>query len=256
MYIEVNDVSKVYRHKDEELQALCHISLEIEKGEFLCLLGPSGCGKSTLLNAMAGFDNALEGSILIDGTEVVSPSIKNVTIFQNYGLLPWRNVLKNVELGLESLKISRAERANIAGKFIKLVGLSGFEKSHPRQLSGGMQQRVAIARALAVNPNILFMDEPFGALDAITRLKMQDDLLNITRSQKTTTIFVTHDIEESVYLADRIAIMSANPGQIQKIVTVKLPTNRDRTSEDFVRIRDKIFDVLNMKDDKQIEYTI
>jgi len=256
MYIKVDDVSKAYRHKGEVLQVLSHISLNVEKGEFLCLLGPSGCGKSTLLNEMAGFDTADEGSILIDGNEVKSPSIKNVTIFQNYGLLPWRNVLKNVELGLESLKISKAERADIAGKFITLVGLSGFEKSHPRQLSGGMQQRVAIARALAVNPNILFMDEPFGALDAITRLKMQDDLLHITRSQKTTTIFVTHDIEESVYLADRIAIMSANPGQIQKIVTVKLPTNRDRTSEDFVRIRDKIFDALNRKEDKHIEYTI
>ncbi|MHB8128022.1 MAG: ABC transporter ATP-binding protein [Mobilitalea sp.] len=256
MYIKVNDVSKVYRHKDDELEALSHISLEIEKGEFLCLLGPSGCGKSTLLNAMAGFDTTLEGSILIDGTEVKSPSIKNVTIFQNYGLLPWRNVLKNVELGLESLKIPKAERANLAGKFITLVGLNGSEKSHPRQLSGGMQQRVAIARALAVNPNVLFMDEPFGALDAITRLKMQDDLLDITRSQKTTTIFVTHDIEEAVYLADRIAVMSANPGQIKEIVTVKLPTRRDRTSEDFVRIRDKIFDVLNMKEDKQIEYSI
>ena len=256
MYIKVKDVSKVYRHKDQELEALSHISLEIEKGEFLCLLGPSGCGKSTLLNAMAGFDTTLEGSILIDGTEVKSPSIKNVTIFQNYGLLPWRNVLKNVELGLESLKIPKAERVNLAGKFITLVGLNGFEKSHPRQLSGGMQQRVAIARALAVNPNILFMDEPFGALDAITRLKMQDDLLDITRSQKTTTIFVTHDIEEAVYLADRIAVMSVNPGQIKEIVTVKLPTNRDRTSEDFVRIRDKIFDVLNMKEDKTIEYTI
>ncbi len=136
------------------------------------------------------------------------------------------------------------------------MGLNGFEKSHPRQLSGGMQQRVAIARALAVNPNILFMDEPFGALDAITRLKMQDDLLTITRSQKTTTIFVTHDIEEAVYLADRIAVMSSNPGQIKKVVTVTLPTNRDRTSEDFVRIRDKIFDALNMKEDNKIEYTI
>jgi NitT/TauT family transport system ATP-binding protein len=256
MYIKVDDVSKAYQDKGEVLQVLSHISLEIEKGEFLCLLGPSGCGKSTLLSEMAGFDTADEGSILIDGNEVKSPSIKNVTIFQNYGLLPWRNVLKNVELGLETLKISKTERANIARKFITLVGLSGFEKSHPRQLSGGMQQRVAIARALAVNPNILFMDEPFGALDAITRLKMQDDLLTITRSQKTTTIFVTHDIEEAVYLADRIAVMSANPGQIKKVVTVKLPTSRDRTSEDFVRIRDKIFDTLNSKEDNHIEYTI
>lgn len=256
MYIHADNVSKKFRHKEEEHQVLSQVSLSIEQGEFLCLLGPSGCGKSTLLNIMAGFEPTDDGLVRIAGNVVKSPSIKNVTIFQSYGLLPWRNVKKNVELGLESLKIPKAERHHIAQKFIDLVGLGGFEKSHPRQLSGGMQQRVAIARALAVSPNILFMDEPFGALDAITRLKMQDDLLKITRSQKTTTIFVTHDIEEAVYLADRIAIMSANPGQIKKLVTVKLPSNRDRTSEDFIRIRDNVFEALNMKDALQIEYSI
>jgi NitT/TauT family transport system ATP-binding protein len=256
MYIKVNDVSKAFPQKEEKLQVLSHISFDIEQGEFLCLLGPSGCGKSTLLNILAGFESAEVGNVQIDGAIVKTPSIKNVTIFQNYGLLPWRNVLKNVELGLESLKLPKAERDSIARRYIEMVGLKGFEKAHPRQLSGGMQQRVAIARALAVSPNILFMDEPFGALDAITRLKMQDDLLRITRTQKTTTIFVTHDIEEAVYLADRIAIMSASPGQIQKIVTVNLPTKRDRTSEEFVQIRDDIFDALNSKTEKIIEYLI
>ncbi len=256
MYITITDVSKTFIVKNTTLSVLSHISLEIERGEFLCILGPSGCGKSTLLNAIAGFDTEYEGVIKIDGTAVRAPSIKNVTIFQNYGLLPWRNVLKNVELGLESSGIPKEERETIARRFISLVGLESFEKSHPRQLSGGMQQRVAIARALAVNPDILFMDEPFGALDTITRLKMQDDLLRITRSGKTTTIFVTHDIEEAIYLADRIAIMSANPGEIRQLIPVKLPMDRDRTSDDFVLIRDRIFDILNMKQEKPIEYTI
>lgn len=256
MYIEINDVSKTYYQKGESFQALNHVSLGVEKGELICLLGPSGCGKSTLLNALAGFELVDEGSIKIQGVEVKSPSIKNITIFQNYGLLPWRNVLKNVELGLETSNISKQEKTLLAKKYISLVGLTNFESSHPHQLSGGMQQRVSIARALATNPDILFMDEPFGALDAITRLKMQNDLLEITKSQKKTTIFVTHDIEEAVYLADRIAIMTPNPGQIKEIIQVKLPANRDRTSGDFVRIRDKIFEVLNMKDENPMEYNI
>ncbi len=184
MYIEVKDACKNYVQDGKTFTALDNVSLDIEKGEFICLLGPSGCGKSTLLNALAGFEKVNSGSVKIDGKDVISPSINNITIFQNYGLLPWRNVQRNVELGLESKKVPKAERAETAKKYLELVGLSGYEKRYPRQLSGGQQQRVAIARGLAVDPDIIFMDEPFGALDAITRMKLQEDILRISREEK------------------------------------------------------------------------
>jgi len=256
MYIEVNEACKHFKQDDREFTALDHVSLGIEKGEFICLLGPSGCGKSTLLNALAGFEKVNSGSVKIDGKDVTEPSLRNITIFQNYGLLPWRTVQKNVELGLESKKIPKDRRAEIAKKYINLVGLEGFEKRYPRQLSGGQQQRVAIARGLAVDPDIIFMDEPFGALDAITRMKLQEDILRISREQKKTIIFVTHDIEEAVFLADRIVVMMANPGRIKSIVKVPLGNTRDRTGRDFLYVRDRIFELFNMKSDSYIEYYI
>ena len=256
MYIEIKDACKNYVQDGREFTALDHVSLDIEKGEFICLLGPSGCGKSTLLNALAGFEKVNIGSVKINDKEVTAPSIDNITIFQNYGLLPWRNVLKNVELGLESKKVPKAERAAAAKKYLELVGLSGYEKRYPKQLSGGQQQRVAIARGLAVDPDIIFMDEPFGALDAITRMKLQEDILRISREEKKTIILVTHDIEEAVFLADRIVVMMADPGRIKSVVKVPLGTHRDRTSENFLYVRDKIFDLFNMKSEEYIEYYI
>ena len=256
MYIEVKDACKNYVQDGKEFIALDHVSLDIEKGEFICLLGPSGCGKSTLLNALAGFERVNSGTVKIDGREVTEPSIKNITIFQNYGLLPWRNVLKNVELGSESKKLPKEEREKTARKYLELVGLSGYEKRYPRQLSGGQQQRVAIARGLAVDPDIIFMDEPFGALDAITRMKLQEDIRRISREEKKTIIFVTHDIEEAVFLADRIVVMMADPGRIKSIVKVPLGSHRDRTNDDFLYVRDKIFELFNMKVDDYIEYNI
>ncbi len=256
MYIEIKDACKNYVQDGREFTALDHVSLDIEKGEFICLLGPSGCGKSTLLNALAGFEKVNSGSVKINDKEVTAPSINNITIFQNYGLLPWRNVLKNVELGLESKKVPKAEQAAAAKKYLELVGLSGYEKRYPKQLSGGQQQRVAIARGLAVDPDIIFMDEPFGALDAITRMKLQEDILRISREEKKTIIFVTHDIEEAVFLADRIVVMMADPGRIKSVVKVPLGTHRDRTSENFLYVRDKIFDLFNMKSEEYIEYYI
>ena len=256
MYIEVKDACKRFKQDGKDFTALDNVSLNIEKGEFICLLGPSGCGKSTLLNALAGFEKLNSGSVKIDGDEVKAPSINNITIFQNYGLLPWRNVLKNVELGLESKKVPKAERAEIAKKYIDLVGLDGFEKRYPKQLSGGQQQRVAIARGLAVDPDIIFMDEPFGALDAITRMKLQEDIHKISREEKKTIIFVTHDIEEAVFLADRIVVMMADPGRIKSVVKVPLGHYRDRTSRDFQYVRDKIFELFNMKTEEYIEYYI
>ncbi|WP_330377315.1 ABC transporter ATP-binding protein [Cellulosilyticum ruminicola] len=222
MYIEVKDATKKFIQNEKEFTAFENVSLDIEKGEFICLLGPSGCGKSTLLNAIAGFDLVTEGSITIEGKEVLEPSTKNVTIFQNYGLLPWRTVLKNVELGLEPKKIPKVEREAIASKYIDMVGLSNFKNAHPKELSGGMQQRVSIARALAMDPDIIFMDEPFGALDAITRMKLQEDILSICKDYEKTIIFVTHDIEEAVFLADRIVILTPNPGKLKCVLDVPL----------------------------------
>ena len=245
MYIEIQDATKIYekpggfRSSKESFTALDHISLQIEKGEFICLLGPSGCGKTTLMNSIAGFETLTEGSITIDGQKVKAPSEKYVTIFQNYGLLPWRTVEKNVELGLETLKVPKQERKQIAMKYLQLVGLENFAKRHPAQLSGGQQQRVAIARGLAVDPEILFMDEPFGALDAITRYKLQDDLLHITKSQNKTVIFVTHDIDEAVFLADKIVVMSPNPGRIKAVIPIGL-----------------VFRIFNMKEEDNTEYYI
>ena len=262
MYIEIQDATKIYekpggfRSSKESFTALDHISLQIEKGEFICLLGPSGCGKTTLMNSIAGFETLTEGSITIDGQKVKAPSEKYVTIFQNYGLLPWRTVEKNVELGLETLKVPKQERKQIAMKYLQLVGLENFAKRHPAQLSGGQQQIVAIARGLAVDPEILFMDEPFGALDAITRYKLQDDLLHITKSQNKTVIFVTHDIDEAVFLADKIVVMSPNPGRIKAVIPIGLGSHRDRTGGDFLQLRDKVFRIFNMKEEDNTEYYI
>ena len=193
MYIEVKNASKRYKVGGKDVVVLDNVSLDIEKGEFVCLLGPSGCGKSTLLNVLAGFEKLESGSVRIDGAEVVSPSPKRITIFQNYGLLPWRNVLKNVELGLESRKLEKDQKRKIAQKYIDLVGLTGLEKQHPRRLSGGQQQRVSIARGLAVQPEIIFMDEPFGALDAKVRDELRDWLRRFHDEFHVTSLFVTHD---------------------------------------------------------------
>ncbi|MGI6500418.1 MAG: ABC transporter ATP-binding protein [Anaerostipes sp.] len=256
MYINVDDVSMEYGKKETSFLALENVSLSIEKGEFICILGPSGCGKTTLLNAIAGFEKVTKGSIQINGKEVTKPNMKYVTIFQNYGLLPWRTIEKNVELGLETLKLSKEEKKKIVDQYIDMVGLSKFKESYPHELSGGMKQRVAIARALAVNPEVIFMDEPFGALDAITRMSLQDDVRRLSRDGKKTVIFVTHDIEEAVYLADRIVVMSPNPGKIKSIVNIRMGKQRDRTSDDFLVARDKIFEIFHMKSEKTIEYYI
>lgn len=256
MFIQIKDVSVTYKQDKEALKVLDQVSLNIEKGEFICLLGGSGCGKSTLLSTIAGFQPVSEGTVTIDGKVVEKPSIEYLTIFQNYGLLPWRTVLKNVELGLEAKKVPKQERKEIAEKYINLVGLSGTESKRPYQLSGGMQQRVAIARALAVNPEVLFMDEPFGALDAITRMKLQEDILKICKEEGKTIIFVTHDIEEAIFLADRIVLLDGEMKGIKSIVNIEMPGNRDRTSDDFMVARDKVFEIFHMKHEDIVEYYI
>ena len=255
MYISINEASRQYFIKGKgSTNALHKVNLDIEKGEFICLLGPSGCGKSTLLNLIAGFDKPTSGSVKINGEAVTKPSENRITIFQNYGLLPWRNVLRNVELGLEAKNIPKKKRRVIAEEYIELVGLSPYKNHYPAQLSGGMQQRVALARALAVDPEILLMDEPFGALDAMTRMNMQDEIGRLWLEKKKTIIFVTHDIEEAVFLADRIVIMTPSPGKIKSIVKVPLGRKRDRTGADFLKIRDKVFEEFGLKDSVELDY--
>ncbi|MGN0143895.1 MAG: ABC transporter ATP-binding protein [Clostridium sp.] len=254
--IEIKNVTKIFKSDNKEYKALDDINLKIDEGEFVCLLGPSGCGKSTLLNMMAGFEKPTEGQIIIDNEEVDKPRIDRLTIFQDYGLLPWRSVEKNVELGLESLKIPKNERKEISEKYIKLVGLEKFKNHYPSELSGGMKQRVAIARALASTPKILFMDEPFGALDPITRVKLQEDILKIHKEEKMTVIFVTHDVEEAVYLGSKIVILSPNPGKITKVMENDLSRTDERSSSSFYLKKDEILHVLEQNLNKDVEFYI
>src|SRR5215467_6702274 len=212
--IIVQDVSHHYRPAvGREVLALENVSLEVREREFLALLGPSGCGKSTLLYLIGGFLPIEIGKVMIDGKPVAGPGPDRGIVFQNFALFPWKTVRKNVLYGLERQPLRREEREKRAQTFIDLVGLTGFEESYPSQLSGGMKQRAAIARTLAFDPRMLLMDEPFGALDAQTRSLMQSELLSIWQRTPKTVIFVTHDVQEAVYLADRVAVMSARPGR-------------------------------------------
>lgn len=261
MYINVEHINKDFQRKDDKggtavFHALEDVSFTVDKGEFICLLGFSGCGKSTILNILAGFEKPSGGMVRIADREVRTPSSRYITIFQNYGLLPWKNVLKNIELGLYDKGYSKAEKKEIAYKYLDIVGLHDLAGSYPSQLSGGQQQRVAIARGLAVNPDILFMDEPFGALDPIIRNKLQDDLLKIVREENKTVIFVTHDIEEAVYLADRIFVMQANPGRIEEIIPIRMQHPRNRGTDDFMNHRRQIYNKLFSISENNIEYII
>ena len=210
--------------------ALENINLKVQPGEFLAIVGPSGCGKSTLLDILAGLQKPTSGQVLVDGKEISGPGIERGLVQQQYALFPWRTVKKNVEFGLEVQKIPAEERSAIAQRYIDMVFLTRYEDRYPNELSGGMKQRVAIARVLACNPDILLMDEPFGALDPRTREVLQNELLNISRSLEKTIIFVTHDIGEAVALADRVAVMGVSPRRLQEVIDVRLP--RDRKVED------------------------
>lgn len=255
MFIAIEGASREYTIKGgQNAVALKNVNLSIREGEFICLLGPSGCGKTTLLNLIAGFDMPSSGTVAVNGASVNAPSTDRITMFQNYGLLPWRNVQKNVELGLEAKGLDGASRRRIVEEYIELVGLSAYKKHHPAQLSGGMQQRVALARALAVDPGILLMDEPLGALDAMTRMSMQDEIERIWREKRKTIIFVTHDIEEAVFLADRIVVMTPGPGKVKSIIDVPLARKRDRTGADFLKIRDSVFGEFELKSTEEPDY--
>jgi NitT/TauT family transport system ATP-binding protein len=243
--VEVKDVSQSFIKETSCTNALVNVTLDVERDEFLVLLGPSGCGKTTLLRLIDGLLKPTKGEVLIDGKPVEGPGLDRAMIFQTFNLFAWRNTIDNVAFGLELQGIQKEERYKIAQKHIDLVGLTGFELHYPHELSGGMQQRVGIARALSVNPRILLMDEPFGYLDALTRLSLQMELLKIWEEQKKTCIFVTHDIDESIFLGDRVVLLSCRPGKIKDVFSVDLPRPRfgydARNSEEFIRIRAEIW---------------
>lgn len=221
------------------IDVLDDINLEVSEGEFVCLLGPSGCGKSTLLNIVGGFLQPTEGQVTIDGERVTRPDPRRIFVFQERGVFPWLTVEENIGFGL--FRMSEGEKRSRIAHYIQMVGLRGFEKSYPRELSGGMKQRLEVARALAVDPDVLYLDEPFGALDSITRLQMRRELLRIWHAEKKTILFVTHDIEESVQLADRVVVLSARPGKIRRIVNIDIPHPRDLSDPRYIALRDEIF---------------
>ncbi len=242
--IEFRDIVKSYPVKGSSFTALDGVSLEIEDGEFVTVVGPSGCGKSTLLNMAAGLDEPTAGEVLVDGTPVGGPGPDRGVIFQQYALFPWLTVRRNVEFGLRLAGISPEERTRRTQRAIGLVGLTDFADALPKTLSGGMKQRCAIARAYAVSPEVLLMDEPFGALDALTRVQLQDQLLDTWTQEQRTVMFITHDVDEAVYLARRVIVMAARPGRIHRVVDVDLPyprTEELRLSADFSRIRNEVW---------------
>jgi NitT/TauT family transport system ATP-binding protein len=234
--VSVRAVSMRFPTDGAPIDVLTSIDLDVADGEFVCILGPSGCGKSTLLNIVGGFLKATSGDVLIDGQPVTRPDPRRIFVFQERGVFPWLTVEGNVGFGL--FRLSDAERAERIARYVRLVGLSGFENAYPQELSGGMKQRLEVARALAVNPDVLFLDEPFGALDSITRLVMRSELLRIRRAEKKTILFVTHDIDESVQLADRVVVMSTRPATIRRIVDIEMPHPRDLSSPQYIELRD------------------
>ena len=234
----------VFKRDGGGTNVLDNVDLEVRDGEFVCLLGPSGCGKSTLLNIVAGFLAPTSGEVTIDGENVTGPDPRRIFVFQERGVFPWLSVEGNIEFGL--FKLPREERRRRIAHYVKLVGLQGFEQAYPGELSGGMKQRLEVARALAVKPDMLFLDEPFGALDSITRLIMRGELLRIWEAERQTIVFVTHDIEESVQLADRVVVMSARPARIQRIVEIDIPHPRDISSPRYLELRDGIFEEIGL----------
>ena len=247
-FIRAQDVSLVFKAKDREpVTALSSFSLDIAQGEFVSIVGPSGCGKSTFLNIVLGLIEPASGVIQLNGTRISGPGQERAMVFQEFGLLPWRSVTANVELGLELKGIPAAKRAARAKELINLVGLKGFENHYPHELSGGMKQRVGLARALATEPEVLLMDEPFAALDAQTRDLMQSELLQIWERSKKTVLFVTHSIEEAAYLSDRVIVMTARPGRTKDVIQIDLPRPRDyemRLTPRFNDIKLRIWEVL------------
>ena len=247
-YIQGRNVNLTFRPPNRApVRALSNFDIEVEESEFLSIVGPSGCGKSTFLNILLGLIKPDSGDLLMHGKKITGPGTDRAMVFQEFGLLPWRTVQSNIELGLELKKVPSEERHGVARRLIALVGLSGFECHYPHELSGGMKQRVGLARALATNPDVLLMDEPFAALDAQTRDLMQVELLRIWREARKTVLFVTHQIEEAIYLSDRVVVMSKRPGHAKRIFAISLPRPREyemRVTPEFNDLKLEIWNTL------------
>ena len=236
--LRVENLSMTFSRDGKNVAVLQDIDLEVSDGEFVCVVGPSGCGKSTLLNVMGGFLSPTTGSVKIDGEIVQGPDPRRIFVFQERGVFPWLTVDGNIGFGL--FKLSPTERKEQIAYYVKMVGLQGFEEAYPSELSGGMKQRLEVARALAVNPDTLYLDEPFGALDSITRHTMRGELLRIWEAERKTIVFVTHDIDEAVQLADRVIVLSARPAIIQETVEIDIPHPREISSPRYLELRDGI----------------
>ena len=242
--LKIDNVVKEYVGNKGKTIALNGVSLDIKENEFICVVGPSGCGKSTLLNIIAGLLEPTSGAVYLDGKKIEGTGVERGVVFQGYALFPWRTVLKNVMFGLEMKRMPKDQAEQIARKYIKSVGLEGFEHAYPKELSGGMRQRVAIARAYAADPEVLLLDEPFGALDAQTRVQLQSELLNTWEHEQKTCFFITHDVDEAIILAQRVIIMSARPGRIKKIVDIDIPyprTQATKTDPRFLELKTQIW---------------
>lgn len=242
--LKIDNVKKIYQTRKGEMTALNGVNLDIKENEFICVVGPSGCGKSTLLNIIAGLDTPTSGAVYIDGKKIEGTGTERGVVFQQYALFPWLTVLKNVMFGLKLQGKSDDEAKEIAMKYIKMVQLEDFVNHYPKELSGGMKQRVAIARAYAVKPEVLLMDEPFGALDAQTRTQLQTELLKTWESERKTCFFITHDVDEAIILAQRVIVMSARPGRIKDIVNIDIPYPRDqetKMSPRFMELKNHIW---------------
>lgn len=233
-----------FNAKGSSVRVLENVTFDVYEGEFVCIVGPSGCGKTTLLNMVAGFLSASQGSILIDGKPVTGPDKRRIFIFQENGVFPWLTVKENIGFGIHGM--TSDEKTNLIARYVATVGLKGFENVYPHELSGGMKQRVEIARALATNPDILFMDEPFGALDYFTRLKMRAELISLWQREKKTILFVTHDVDEAVQLADRIIILTQRPSTIRTIIGVPVSRPRDIDAPQYLATRDTIFSTMGL----------
>lgn len=243
--INLENVTKSFTHNGQDQVVLQDINFNVDKGEFLCIVGPSGCGKTTLLRMIAGLDFPTNGRIMEEETEISGPSIERGYVFQQYSLFPWLNVLENVTFGLELKGMEEEERVQKARSYLKMVGLSPVESSYPKELSGGMKQRVAIARSLVNDPHVLLMDEPFSALDVQTRHKLQEELVRIWKEEQKTVIFVTHNVDEAVFLADRVVVLSRNPGKVIKSFKIELNRIRDRTTPQFLELKKEITSYLD-----------
>jgi len=242
--VTIENLGKTFIQNDVLVPVFDSIRLEIKKGEFVSLIGASGCGKSTLLRLIAGLIQPDSGTIMVNGEQITAPNPARGFAFQDHALFPWLNIYSNISFGLKMLGTFK-EKKHLVNEWIERVGLRGFEKSFPHQLSGGMCQRASLARSFIVKPNLLLLDEPLGALDAFTRMNMQDEIINIQREEGTTMLMVTHDVDEAIYMSDRVVVMSPRPGRIRRIIDVKISKPRTRISSNFTALRNELLDILH-----------